>query len=174
MSQSISHHGIKLKDLCDRLAVDYDAARYTLARGILPKGVQGGPGRGNHRLFNHAQAFHLAVVLKLKAAGITTTVAGRISEWSRHVQGISCNRGWDPRFAPFAGKLQTDRQWFLEVGDAQYARIVTDANPSKTGLDHAPWVDMLVRRERPDARPAVIFRVDIALIAHCLVGVSSP
>src|SRR5580765_7297437 len=113
--------GMKLQDLCERLGVEYDEARYTLARGILPKGIEADPGRGNHRLFDSSQAFYLAIVLKLKAAGINTPLAGKIAEWSRHVQSKSVNLGWDRSFAPFAGKLLTQHQWFIDVGDARFA-----------------------------------------------------
>lgn len=71
--------GIKLNSLCSRLGVSYRDARYALARGIIPKGIENEPGRGNHRVFDWNQAFHLAVVLKLKAAGMSTPLAGLVS-----------------------------------------------------------------------------------------------
>jgi len=165
-----SDASIKLKTLCERLSVDYDEARYTLARGVRPKGIKAIPGRGNHRLFDRGQAFQLAVVLKLKAVGITTPLASQIATWSRAIQGTACNLGWDHRFAPFAGQLTTEHRWFVEVGDARYARVVTDANPSHPGLFEMPWADMKTRKAAPTACPVVILRVDIAQIAQELVG----
>jgi len=158
--------GIKLKDLCDHLSINYDEARYTLARGVLPKAIaKTEPGRGNHRVFNPEQAFYLAVCLKLKAAGVNTTLAAKISDWSRSIQNMSQNLGWDFQFAPFAGMLNTEHEWYIDVGDARYVRLATNANPSRLGLDILPWTDMASRKECKTSQPAVIFRVDIGLIA---------
>jgi DNA-binding transcriptional MerR regulator len=165
-----SDEGLKLQEICRRIGVDYDDARYTLAKGALPEGVASGPGRGNHRVFESPQAFMLAIILKLRAAGVSTAVAKEIAEWSRHVQGMAVNLGWDWQFAPFAGQMHSDNEWYLDVGDARYARIVTNACPSKEGNEVTPWVDMTIRRNRPSARPAIVFRVDIVRIAQLLAG----
>ena len=79
MAGSKSIAGIKLRDLCARLGVDYDEARYALARGIVPQGIDREPGRGNHRLFTPPQAYLLAIALKLKAGGVQTPHAGRLA-----------------------------------------------------------------------------------------------
>jgi hypothetical protein len=164
----------KLRELCARLEVDYDEARYTLARGVLPKAiVQPEPGRGNHRQFDSSQAFYLAVALKLKAAGINTTLAAEISDWSRYVQGFAQNHGWDHRFAPFAGKLSTQHAWWVEVGDAKFVRLATDANPSCRGLYCTPWVEMQRRKECAQAQPAIVIRVDVAQIARQLSALAA-
>lgn len=162
--------GLKLKEICRRLGVDYDDARYTLAKGALPDGVAPEPGKGNHRVFEHRQAFMLAIILRLRAVGISTAVAKDIAEWSRHVQGMAVNLGWDWHFAPFAGKLHSEKEWYLDVGDVKYARIVTNAYPGRDGYEITPWVDMTTRREHKTARPAIIFRVDIVCIAELLAG----
>ena len=160
--------GLKLRELCARIKVDYDEARYTLARGVLPKQVaKREPGRGNHRQFDARQAFYLAVVLKLKAAGINTTLAAEISGWSQRVQDVACNGGWDPGFAPFAGELTTSRAWFVEVGDARFVRWATDANPSFAGMYYAPWLDTCTNKS-VQADPVVVIRLDIARIAEQL------
>ena len=171
MTEIMPQGGLKLKELCQRLAVDYDQARYTLARGMLPKAIAAlEPGRGNHRVFDASQAFYLAVCLKLKEAGVNTTLAAQIADWSRKVQGISQNLGWDHEFAPFAGKFETTHQWYLDVGDARFVRLVTDANPSQEGLAVMPWTEMATRKLCKAARPAVVFRVDIGLVAEQLKG----
>lgn len=164
--------GMKLNELCERIAVDYDQARYTLARGLLPRAIaKAEPGRGNHRIFDTRQAFHLALCLKLKEAGVTTALAAEISDWSRKLQGVSQNLGWDSKFAPFAGQLETQHQWYLEVGDAKYARLLTDANPSKEGLHEVmPWTTMTTGKLCETARPAIMFRIDLSLIAAQLLG----
>ena len=175
LSLNSDTNGIKLKTLCERISVNYDEARYTLARGVLPKGVKGEPGRGNHRVFTDSQAFHLAVVLKLKAAGITTPLAATISEWSRRVQHMSVNLSWDPQFAPFAGKFTTERRWLVDIGDARFVRLGTDANPSGGGqLNVLPWVDMNTHKKCKSAQPAVIFRIDLVRIAELLIGAAPP
>ena len=171
MRLSSDTDGMKLQTLCQRLGVDYDDARYTLARGVLPKGVEGEPGRGNHRVFTDRQAFYLAVVLKLKAAGITTPLAATISEWSFQVQNMSVNLSGDPQFAPFAGQFKTKCRWLIDIGDARFVRLGTDANPRSGGrLKVLPWVDMITAKNCKSAQPTVVFRIDLARIAKLLSG----
>jgi len=169
MTQTADWEQLKLQDLCARLDVDYDGARNTLARGIRPRGVRQHPGRGNHRQYDRTQAFHLALILKLKAAGMTTTLAGKVAEWARVIQGMSVNLGWDHRFAPFSGNFQTEREWFVDVGDARFGRIATNAHPGKDTLYVTPWVELKSRKSAEGACPVVIFRVDIARLAHLLL-----
>ncbi|MGZ9128183.1 MAG: hypothetical protein ACXW4Z_10440 [Candidatus Binatia bacterium] len=170
MAINQSDGGLKLKEICRRIDVNYDDARYTLAKGALPDGIKAEPGRGNHRVFENRQAFMLSIILKLRAAGVSTTVAKDIAEWSRQVQSMAASLGWNWQFAPFAGKFESDHEWYLDVGDARYARVVTTANPSKAAYEITPWVDMTCRREERDARPAIVFRIDIVRIAQLLAG----
>ena len=168
MAKNPASKRIRLKDLCARLGVDYDESRYALTRGILPKGVEAEPGKGNHRWFDPSQAFYLAVALKLKAAGLPTPLAANLSKWSRHIQGYAANFSWDPGFAPFMGQFQTTRQWFLDVGDGRYVRLATDARPSHMGLFETRWVELDSRKECRDAKPTIMVRIDIAAIAKLL------
>jgi hypothetical protein len=171
MSNSSSQEGIKLHDLCRRINVDYDEARYVLAKGILPKAVaKSEPGRGNHRLFSPSQAFYLAVCLKLKAAGINSTLAAEICEMSRQIQNLAKKSGWDLRFVPFGDEIDTEQRWLLDVGDARYVRLVTDAFPSSKGMHVFPWTDIYTHQKSPEAQPAIIFRVDFSLIAKQVRG----
>ena len=168
-STNIGNSGMKLKMICERIDVDYDQARYALARGVLSTVVKEEPGRGNHRVFNNWQAFQLAVVLKLTSSGISTPLAAKISDWTRRIQSMSADLSWDPQFAPIAGKLKTGSQWLIEVGDARFARLVTDAKPSLGGrLDEFVWVDMTTYKKSKTARPAVVFRIDLGLIGGLL------
>lgn len=161
---------LKLQEICRRLQVDYDDARYALAKGALPHGVVAEPGRGNHRLFKPPEAFMLAIILKLRSAGVSTSVAKDIGAWSLYVHGMAVSLGWDWQFALFAGPLHSTKEWYLDVGDRRFARIVTNASPTKKGYHISPWVDMKVRRKARKARPAVVFRVDIVRIAQLLAG----
>lgn len=162
--------GIKLSELCQRIGTNYDEARYALAKGLLPPGTTAKPGRGNHRLFDADQAFTLAILLKVKAAGVSSEVAQRIAMFGRTIQGMARNLGYNPTFVPFAGQLNTSHRWELEVGDARYIRIVTDAVPSAP-LERTPWSDMQTGRQDKAARPIVILQIDIAHLARLL---SSP
>ena len=81
---------MKVGELCERLDVSYRDARYVLEEGILPKGVDENPGKGDHRDLTNDQAFWLAIVLLLKAsiASFTSTptnasIAGRANPRAR-------------------------------------------------------------------------------------------
>lgn len=168
-----SEKGLKLQAICARIGVDYDDARYTMAKGAIPKGVASEPGKGNHRVFGPRDAFMVAIILKVRAAGVSTSIAKQIAEWSTSIQAMAAELGWDWQFAPFSGKMHSNKKWFLEIGDNQFARVVTNASPDELGYDSTYWVDMSTIRKRRTARPAVIFRVDIVRIAQLLAGASS-
>jgi hypothetical protein len=160
---------LKLRDFCDRIGANYRDARYALAHGIVPKGIERDPGRGNHRLFDHRQAFWLAIVLKLKAAGIKPKLAAVMASWAEKIKGFTVNSGWDWTYSPFDGKLATENEWILEVGDAEFVRILTDANPSRIGIhDASGWVHIKTRKLRQDAAPIVTIRVDLSKLSNQL------
>ena len=160
---------LKLRDFCDRIGANYRDARYALAHGMVPQGICEEPGRGKHRVFNYHQAFWLAILLKLKAAGIQPKLAAEMAKWAESVKGFAVNSGWDWRFSPFDGQYATHKQWFLELGDAQLVRIMTDANPSRQGVvDVTGWVDMQSRQGQPDSKPTVIVRIDLSQLANQL------
>lgn len=164
---------LKLQDFCDRIGASYRDARYALAHGMVPTGIDREPGRGKHRVFDDRQAFWLAIVLKCKAAGIKPKLATEIANWSRRVSGYAQNLGWDWQFSPFLGNFATDKQWYLDVGDARFVRIVTDASPGNRGLrDESEWVNMKTRKLQPDAEPTVVVRIDLSRLAAQLQGVS--
>lgn len=160
---------MKLGELCRRLDVPPRHARYVLEQGIHPTGVNGQPGRGEHRDLDPAQAFWLGIVLKLKASGVQAPVAGQVAEFVREgVQGIARHLSWDPGFHPFAGRMDSDHRWYVDVGDLTYLRMVTDANPSGGDrLEEFPWVK-LGTRQQVTADPVVVLRVNIARLAVLL------
>ena len=163
---------LSLGQLCGRLELDYDVARYALARGMLPKGVVRAPGSGRHRSFTPAQAYFLALALKINKAGVNLPLAARMAVLARNAQQISVNLGWDHAFAPFAGKLTARKQWRLELGDGQLVRITTTANPSHRGWFAFPWMDLdehLVTTGR-EQDITVLIQVDLAKIARILDG----
>ena len=164
---------LKLREFCNRVGANYRDARYALAHGMVPSGVRDDPGRGKHRVFNYHQAFWLAILLKLKAAGIQPKLAAEIATWGERVKGFAVHSMYDWRFSPFDGKYETDKQWFLEVGDGQFVRIMTDADPSRRGIvDVSGWVHMDAQTLRKDAKPTVIIRVDLSRLANQLRGKS--
>lgn len=162
----------RIQDLCDRLNVPYRDARYICEKAWLPDGVEREPGRGNHRRLTAAQAVWLGIVLKLKASGVQTAMAAKITAFACRIQDYSCNAGWDWRFAPFSGAFATEHQWYVEVGDMQFVRFVTDAYPSQPGLYQTPWVHMDSRREARQAQPIVCIRVDVSALARLLHSLS--
>jgi hypothetical protein len=161
---------MQLGELCQRLDVPYRHARYILERGILPGGVDRNPDRGNHRQLTSAQAFWLGIVLKLKESGVRAPLAGQIADYAEEsVRTISQGLSWEPGFQPFEGWLETERQWFVDVGDLHYIRIVTDANPSRRGLYDFDWSE-IGKRKRAEVTPVVILRLDLARMARLLRG----
>ncbi len=160
---------LKLREFCSRIGANYRDARYALAHGMVPNGMRDEPGRGKHRVFNYRQAFWLAILLKLKAAGVQPRLAAEMATWSERVKGFAVNATYDWRFSPFDGKYETDQQWFLEVGDGQFVRIMTDSHPSRQGIvDVSGWVHMDAQTLRKDAKPTVIIRIDLSRLANQL------
>jgi hypothetical protein len=109
---------MKVGELCNRLHVPYRHARYVLEEGILPRGVEESPGRGEHRDLTSSQAFWMGVVLKLKKSGVKTPLAGKIADFARDaVRGVTQNANWEWTFEPFLGRFETSNQWFMDIGD---------------------------------------------------------
>jgi hypothetical protein len=136
----------------------------------LPKGVEPNPGTGRHRRFTPAQAYHLALALKINDAGVNLPLAGQIAACARVAQEAAVTLGWDHEFAPFLGMLTAAKHWQLEVGNGRLVRIVTDANPSHRGWYRFPWTDMETHQSAPqtDTDIAVIIQVDLVHIARLL------
>ena len=161
---------LKLRGLCDRIGANYRDARYVLAHGMIPEGADEKPGRGKHRVLGNRESFWLAIVLKLKAAGIKPKLAAEMASWSERVKGYAVNSGWDWNFSPFDGQLATEKQWCLDVGDAKFVCIRTDANPSGDGLvNETGWIDMKTRKRRDDVKPTVTVRIDLSQLSSQLL-----
>jgi hypothetical protein len=131
---------MKVGVFCRRLGLEPRHARYVLEQGILPVGVASDPGRGEHRDLDSAQAFWLGVVLKLKASGVKTPRAGEIADFAREgVRGDRPELELGHRFNPFLGRFDTDHQWYVDIGDLEFIRMATTANPSHAGLYEFSW-----------------------------------
>lgn len=158
---------IKLHEFCRRMQIPSRDARYVLERGHVPAGVEKKPATGNHRQFGPAQAMWLAIVLKLKTAGMQTGLAATVANYAADlIRGTTQNLNWDGQFHPAQGRFHTEHEYFLEVGDRKYIRMITSANPSDQGT---PW-QLIGKSLRPakDAEPYVVVRIDLALIAKKL------
>jgi len=162
---------MRVGELAERLQVPYRDVRYVLEQGVLPPGVQESPGRGEHRDLDAAQSYWLAIVLMLKRNGVRVPDAQRVADFAREgICGITQNLNWEYTFEPFRGRLETENQWYLDIGDLQYIRVVTTANPSFQGLYAFPWVVVATQKPAENAAPIVTLRLDLTALARRMVG----
>ena len=157
-------------ELAKRLKADYREMRYVMEQGVLPRGAAGSPGRGEHRDLSVAQAYWLAVVMSLKAAGVGVPVAGSIAQYAEYaVHGVTRRLNWDHNFMPFQGRMDSEFLWYLDVADRKYCRLVTTANPSGGGrLEELLWVEFGTMREAKGISPVVYIRIDLGGIARLI------
>jgi hypothetical protein len=160
---------MKVGELCRRLSIPYRHVRYVLEEGVLPKGVEESPERGNHRDLRPEQAFWLGMVLRLKQSGVKTPLAAQMADFARSaMQGIA-QLNWEYTFSPFNGRLETCNQWWVEVGDLRYIRLATTACPTREGSIHNfGWFPLKGKRKRANVTPVVTIRVDLAELARLL------
>lgn len=167
---------MKLGQLVRLVDGDYRSARYLLERGLADRWVRRWPGSGHHRDLKSGEAFALALLLRLRGFGFAAPQVERIVELVEQlIQRYAQKRKWDPRFAPFLGRLTADRQWFAEIGDHDGFRLVTDANPSHRGrLEATDWVS-LDKRRRPRVlkgfQPVLILRMHLTQLANVIASV---
>lgn len=160
---------MRMGELCRRLKVPARHARYLAEQQLLPSGVETTPERGNHRQLTSGQAFWLGLVLKLKESGIKAPLAAEITQFVKEgVRGLAQALNYDPGFRPFDGDLDTENQWFIDVGDLKYVRVVTDSCPSDDAVREYDWVEIRNRRAEKGVRPVVILRLDLAQLARLL------
>jgi hypothetical protein len=161
---------IRLKDFCQLFEVEDREVRYILEEGYVPKGVADHPNTGNHREFGPESALWLAVVVKLKQSGLKTPFSAKVADFAvRGLRTVTQNLSWDPSFHPMDGWFDTRHEYFLDVGDLNYIRMATNANPSSDELYEFDW-SPIKGRHRVDRKfaPFVIFRVDLTQIARVL------
>jgi hypothetical protein len=164
---------IQLGEICRRLQIKERDARYVLEQGNVPSGVDVSPDSGTYRQFGPGQAFWMALVLKLKQAGITIPHAAKIADYAEGgLRTATQNLGQDWQFRPWMGQFDTDHQYCVEVGDLEYVRFGMDANPSGGGrFRYFDW-HRIVKPGVPvkGLRPCVILRLDLTVIAQLLAG----
>jgi hypothetical protein len=166
-----SFTAIQIGELCLRLGVPYRDARYVLEEDLLPRGVESNPDRGNHRQLTPGQAFWLGMVLRLKASGVKTPLAAKIAHSAMvAVQTASRRFNWEHGFSPFQGELETNHQWFVEIADLRYIRLVTNAKRSQKGLFAFDWFRLGQRQASKRVRPLIVIRVDLAELGRLLAS----
>jgi hypothetical protein len=160
---------VQVAELCRRLGVPYRHVRYVLEEGVLPRGVAENPGRGEHRDLDPGQAFWLGIVLKLKQSGVTTTLAAKIADYTKlAVRGITQNMNWEWPFNPFQGQLKTENEWYVDIGDLTYIRLVTGAMMTNNRPYVFPWAEFGKHKPAEGVAPVVIIRVDLSCLARLL------
>jgi hypothetical protein len=160
---------IQLREFCALFGIPDREVRYVLESGHVPAGIGKRPGTGKRREFGPGQAFWLAVLMLLKSSGIKSKLAADAADLAcEALRSTAQNLSWNWTFQPDLGWFDTDRQYFIEVGDHRYVRVLTDANPSHDGLYAFNWYDIEARRPAPDVAPCVTLRVDLRQIAVVL------
>lgn len=161
---------IQLRDFCALLGIQDRQVRYFLERGFVPPGVEESPSTGNRREFGPGPAFWLAIAVLLRQNAIKASVAAEIAGLATEgVRMIAQNLSWDPGFLPLSGYFQTEHEYFLDVGDLSYVRIITSANPSHRGLYQFGWKRLHGRSQVSLAiTPFVTVRLDLREIARLL------
>jgi hypothetical protein len=142
--------------------------RYILEQGLIPEGVDQSPGRGEHRQLRPKEAYWLALVLVLKGNGLRAPLAAQIADHLRiSVRIIAANLGWDSTFHPFSAKFETECEWFADLAELRYVRVVTNSDPSHRALIELPWHEIGARKQT-DITPVVYIRIDLAGLARKL------
>jgi hypothetical protein len=175
MSESAGQF-IQLAELCRCFQVSARIVRYVLERGFVPAGVEKHPASGNHRQFSPQQAFWLALVVLVKRSGVKTPVAAQIADCAvESLRNVTQAFAWDPGFSLSSGRFSTEHQYFVEIADSKYVRLVTSACPSRE-LTESPWFPLRGLKERWKAgkpyttafTPTVVLRVNETEIARLL------
>jgi hypothetical protein len=158
---------MQLGELCERLGIPYRQARYVLEENILPPGVEQAPQRGNPRELTLDQAFWLGIVLKLKECGMKAPTANMVASLTAGMFGRADVRRWDTSFAPFQGRLTSNLNWYVELGDLRYIRLVAESANGET-VYRGDWLPLDLSRPTMDVTPIVSIRVDLTQIARLL------
>jgi hypothetical protein len=162
---------LRVGELCRRLDVPYRQVRYILEENILPLGVDPAPARGNHRQLTAAQAFWLSMVLKLKASCVAAPQAATIADLTQGLFHKTVDtRRYDPDFAPFAGRLRAKLNWYLEIGDLRWFRVLAEQEKPLKRVFSGVWSFWHAAFSVPegDWTPVVSLRLDLTRLARLL------
>jgi hypothetical protein len=136
---------------------------------MLPEGVEAAPSTGHHRYLGLGQAYWLAIVLKLKQAGVKAPLARDVADYAKaHLGRLARQQELDRGFSPFDGRFESTATWYVEFGDNQYIRLVKEVGPGQSEPFASPWFRLGGYTTAKDARPAVCLRVDLTRIAEML------
>lgn len=160
---------LKLSDFCKCLGIRYRDARYAMAHGMVPRGVDMSPGRGNHREFDYLQAFWLAIVLVLTKASVKPRFASKMADWCLRADLTFPGHRSTNGFSLFTLDDSPGGPWYLEAGDGKFVRLVTASR--KRGDDSA-WT-AIRGKTRCTMPPLVVVRVDLSALAQCLISSSA-
>jgi hypothetical protein len=159
---------MKIGELTQRLGVPYRTARYVLEQEHVPAGTELNPGRGAHRQLEPKQTFWLALVLILKQNGLRLPLAAQIAEDLRlSMRMFTGNLNWDGGFHPFLGRFETEFEWYTDIAEMKYVRVVTSAYPSSRKLQEMPWTQIGTRKSIP-IQPFMFLRIDLSKLAKAL------
>ena len=166
---------IQLGEICKVLDVRERDARYVLEQGLVPKGVDQAPSTGNHRQFGPRQAFWLAMVLKLKSAGIRTPLAAEIAN---HADRRLCDlfgERWDWSLLKGSERLNSDDRRYVDVGDHRLMRFIPlDLLPGPPPRLENGWYPIGRGQHNDLPHPWVIIRLDVSKIARKLAAAFGP
>jgi hypothetical protein len=162
---------MRVAELAERLQVPYRDVRYVLEQGILPRGVEESPGRGEHRELSLPQAYWLAIVLLLKQFGMRTPGAGEFADLTRDtVRWYTQNLGYEHSFQPFIGQFETEYEWYVEIGDMKYFRVVSSVDDNMNNEIVWPWSDLTKRKIVNSPKPLVVLRLDLTRLARLMTA----
>jgi hypothetical protein len=139
----------------------------------VPEGVEKAPDRGNHRDLNPKQALWLAVVLKLKASGLSTPHAVELANQIKsQIDLKACDLSQDPYFNPFAPVVRGKATTYIDVGDSSHVRLYSDPHAGVPPMTQ-PWIGKdTVYPHLPE--PFVIIRVNISRLLELLFHTPIP
>ena len=160
-------------ELCKRIGAQTRDLRYILEQGYVPEGVEEAPDRGNHRDLNPRQALWLAVVLKLKASGLSTPHAVKLANQMKGWIDLSANDlSLGPYHNPFAPIVSGKATTYIDVGDSLHLRLYYDPHEGVPPVTQ-PWTQgQNINNFQPD--PFTIIRVNISRLLELLFHTPTP
>ena len=96
-------------------------------------------------------------------------MAGEIADYTKSELRTFKQSTKDRWFQPFRGEMYTEYEWFVEIGDSTFIRLVTNAIPNVKGLHMGPWSYLGKQTTAEGVHPLVVVRVDLARLAAQLM-----